>query len=195
MKRIVIFALLFSGLTVFAQTSLTSFQYSMGFGAGDLGNYINKSSFRGFAIDYRKLIQPDIGIGVDLGWNVFYEAKSYDTYSSGTTDVSGRQYRYNNQFPMLIAADYYNNPGEKITLFVGLGIGTMYSLRNTDMGTWTLEQDAWNFALRPEVGVMYELNPDLRINISTKYYHGFEAGDLPAQGYFTLNVGIVLNGN
>jgi outer membrane protein len=95
----------------------------------------------------------------------------------------------------LIHNFFYIYCGEKISLFVGLGIGTMYSLRNSDKGTWTLEQDAWHFVLRPEIGILYELNPDLRMNISTKYYHGFEAGDLPTQGYFTLNIGIVLIGN
>jgi len=27
--------------------------------------------------------------------------------------------------------------------------------------------------------------------IASKYYYGFKAGDLPAQGYFTINVGFV----
>lgn len=195
MKKILIFALLFTGVTAMAQNNLTTLQYPMGFGTGDLGDFISKTSFRGFAIDYRKLIQPTIGVGIDLGWNVFYEEKAYDTYSVGSTDVSGKQYRYNNQFPMLVAADYYKKQGEKTSFFAGLGIGTMYSLRNTDMGTWTLEQDAWHFVLEPEIGVMYEINPEASFSFSTKYYHGFETGDLPAQGYFTLNFGIVLQGN
>ncbi len=190
MKKI--FILLFSvmALTSSAQ-SITAIQYSMGFGTGDLGDFIGKPSFRGFTIDYRKLVQPNIGVGFELGWNVFYEENSFDTYTQGNLSLSGKQYRYNNQFPILFAADYYLKPGEQMNPFVGLGLGTMYSLRNTDMGQYTLEEDAWNFALRPEVGVLFEANPNMSLAITGKYYYGFEAGDLPAQSYFALAVGFV----
>lgn len=190
MKKI--FIILFSVMALSASAqSLTAIQYSMGFGTGDLGDFVSPASFRGFTIDYRKLVQPNIGVGFDIGWNVFYEDKGFDTYTQGTVSYSGKQYRYNNQFPMLVAADYYLKPGEKINPFAGLGIGTMYSLRNTDMGQYTFEQDAWNFALRPEVGVLFEVNPDMSLTLTGKYYYGFEAGDLPAQSYFALNVGFV----
>lgn len=180
---------------VSAQNNLTTLQYSMGFGTGDLGDHISKTSFRGFTIDYRKLVQPNVGVGVDLGWNVFYEEMPYATYTTnGSTDITGKQYRYQNQFPMLVAADYYLKPGEKINPFAGLGIGTMYSLRNTDMNLYTLEQDAWHFALRPEVGALIQASPDFSFSVSAKYYHGFEAGDLASQGYFTLNFGFVFDG-
>lgn len=190
MKKI--FIILFCAIAISSSAqSLTGIQYSMGFGTGDLGDYIGAASFRGFTIDYRKLVQPNIGVGFEAGWNVFYEEKSFDTYSQGNLSLSGKQYRYNNQFPMLFSADYYLKPGEDINPFAGLGIGTMYSLRNTDMGQYTLEEDAWNFALRPEVGVLFAANPDMSLSITGKYYYGFEAGDLPAQSYFALSLGFV----
>lgn len=190
MKKI--FIILFCTIA-FSSTaqSLTAIQYSMGFGTGDLGDYIGAASFRGFTIDYRKLVQPNIGVGFEVGWNVFYEERSFDTYTQGNRSLSGKQYRYNNQFPMLFAADYYLKPGEQINPFAGLGIGTMYSLRNTDMGQYTLEEDAWNFALRPEIGVLFEANPNMSLAVTGKYYYGFEAGDLPSQSYFALSVGFV----
>jgi outer membrane protein len=67
----------------------------------------------------------------------------------------------------------------------------MYSLQNTDMGIYTFEKDAWHFALRPELGLMFEPAPGMGLNIVTKYYYGVKAGDLPAQGYFTINFGFV----
>ena len=190
MKKIFVILLSVIALSASGQ-SLTAIQYSVGFGTGDLGDFVSPASFRGFTIDYRKLVQPNIGVGFDIGWNVFYEERGYDTYTQGTVSYSGKQYRYNNQFPMLVAADYYLKPGEQINPFAGLGIGTMYSLRNTDMGQYTFEQDAWNFALRPEVGVLFEANPNMSLALTAKYYYGFEAGDLPAQSYFALNVGFV----
>jgi outer membrane protein W len=92
---------------------------------------------------------------------------------------------------MLAAIDFYLKPDETINPFVGLGLGTMYSLQNTDMSAYTYEKDAWHFALRPEIGVILDVAPGMGFMVTSKYYYGFKAGDLPAQGYFTINVGFV----
>jgi opacity protein-like surface antigen len=190
MKKIFLFLFVVTVIPAFSQ-SITSLQYSMGFGTGDLGDFIGTPSFRGFTLDFRKLVQPNVGVGIDVGWNVFYNEKSNDVYTVGDLSYSGKQWRYNNQVPILAAVDYYLKPGEQINPFVGLGIGTMFSRRNTDMGQYTLQQDAWHFALRPEAGILYEVNPEFALSVTGKYYYGFEAGDLPAQGYFALNFGFV----
>jgi hypothetical protein len=71
----------------------------------------------------------------------------------------------------------------------------MYSRRNTEMNLYSFEQDAWHFVLRPEVGAILQITPGYSIGVSAKYLYGFQAGDLPAQGYFTLNVGFVIPGD
>jgi len=54
-----IFFILIAGLAipglVKAQSGYTSFQYQIGFGMGDLGDYISKTSFRGAVFDYQKV--------------------------------------------------------------------------------------------------------------------------------------------
>src|SRR5688572_2472890 len=136
MKKIFFFLFVVAATPSFSQ-NITSLQYSIGFGTGDLGDFIGAPSFRGISLDYRRLVQPNIGVGFDVGWNVFYEAKSYGVYTIDNLSYSGKQWRYNNQMPMLFAADYYLKPGEQLNPFVGLGLGTMYSRRNTDMGQYT----------------------------------------------------------
>jgi len=163
----------------------------MGFGAGNMHDFIGAASFRGFTIDYRNLVQPNIGVGVDIGWNVFYDEIPDGTYEYQNLTISGKQWRYSNEFPMLAAMDFYLKPDETINPFVGLGLGTMYSLQNTDMSAYTYEKDAWHFALRPEIGVILDVAPGMGFMVTSKYYYGFKAGDLPAQGYFTINVGFV----
>jgi hypothetical protein len=193
MKKLV-YIILFTliAFPAFSQGGLFSMQYSMGFATGDLHSYINKASFRGFTMDYRKFATESVGVGFDIGWNVFYEEKPYGTYTTGKIDYSGKQYRYSNHFPMLLGADYYINPGMELSPFVGLGLGTMYTLRNTDMNLYTLEQDAWQFALRPELGFIIEPTPGVGLLVCSKYYYGFKTNQMNAQGYFTINVGIVL---
>jgi hypothetical protein len=191
MKKIFYILFFVAAVPAFSQSSITSLQYPIGFGSGDLGSFISVPSFRGFTIDYRRMLQPNIGLGIDVGWNVFYSEKSFDTYDNGNLTFSGKQWRYSNHIPILLAVDYYLKPGEQLNAFAGLGIGTMYSLRNTDMGQFTLEEEAWHFALRPEVGLIIKATEDVSFSVTGKYYYGLESGDLASQGYFTMNFGIV----
>jgi outer membrane protein W len=173
-----------------AQSTFTV-AYSMGFASGDLADFISQASFRGATMEFRKMVQPNIGVGLTFGWNVFYEELSRESYTVGSSTLTGKQFRYSNHFPMLLGANYYLSPGEQFNPFVGLGIGTIYTRRNTDMNLYTVEQEAWNFALQPEVGFLYTLTDGAAIYLSGRYNQGFKAGDEldGAQSYFTLNVG------
>ncbi len=192
MKKItLIIAMCFGVVVMQAQNSMTSLQYSMGFGTGDMSNFIGSASFRGATFEWRKNVNPNVGVGIEAGWNVFYTSKPSDSYEYGNATLTGKQWRYQNAVPLLAAADYYFSPGEKFNPFVGLGLGTMYSRRNTDMAQYTIEQDAWHFAVRPEVGFMYQVNDGFALLAALKYYNGFGAGDLKStQSYLTLNLGL-----
>jgi outer membrane protein len=193
MKKI-FFVFLLTGIIattqVKAQESLFSVQYSMGFATGDLKDFNSSASFRGMSFEYRYMMQPAIGVGFETGYNLFYDREDYATYTQGTESLSGIQYRYTHSVPVLAAFDYYLKPDTQFNPFVGLGIGTLYSNREVDMGMFTRNTDAWQFALRPQVGVMVStLSADLIIG--AKYFNGFKANDFEGQQYFTLNVGIV----
>lgn len=174
--------------------STFSVQYSMGSGAGDTKTFISSPSFRGAALEYRRMIQPKIGVGIDASWNVFYERRAYDTYTSGTMSLSGVQYRYINAIPIYLAFDYYLKPDNRMNPFVGLGVGTMYCRKNTDMNLYTLESDAWMFAVRPEAGIRYEANPGMDFIFAVKYNYGFDTDQLSTQSYVAFNIGFVFKG-
>lgn len=174
-----------------AQESHVSVEYVVGFPTGDLGDFIGKTSFRGAVIEYQNYIKDNLSIGGEVGWSAFYERKDYDTYSQENVSVSGVQYRYSSQVPILISAEYMFGSKESLKPYVNFGLGTMYSRRDTDMGLWYSREDAWQFALKPELGIMYEINTNSALNLSAKYYTGFASGDLEAQSYFALGVGFV----
>jgi len=185
---IVFLSLVLTGL-VQAQSGYTAIQYVMSFGSGDIGEYISKPSFRGAVFEYQRSINENVSAGIELGWNVFYEKKDYDTYSFETASLSGVQYRYSNNFPMLVTVEYNLKPDNMLKPYANLGIGTMYTRRNTDMGIWTLEEKAWHFALKPEIGVLLEVSPGAAFKIAAKYYVGFKSGDLETQSYFGITGG------
>lgn len=189
MKK-VLYILLFTFVasSAIAQRSFNTWSYSMGFGTGDLKEYIEKVSFRGATYNFSKLVTDNVGVGLEIAWHAFYEEKDYDTYSYGKYDYSGKQWRYSNHVPLLFNLNYYFTPDQDFFPFVGMGIGTIYAERRTDMGQWAFTNDAWEFALKPEVGVIFDTG-GAGVSLSGKYYYGFKAGDLPAQGYFTINIG------
>lgn len=174
------------------QGSYTSVQYLMGFGVGDLGSYIAQPSFRGAVLDHHRSITDNISAGIELGWNVFYERKDYDTYSNDQVSVSGIQYRYSNNLPILATFEYNLNPENPLKPYANVGIGTMYTERDTEMGIWLLSEKAWHFAFKPELGLLYEVNENAALKIAAKYYYGSAAGDLGAQSYFALAIGLTL---
>jgi outer membrane protein W len=192
MKQIFLITL-FSVFTLGAAwaQSNTVISYSIGFPTGDLSDFIEKTSFRGMSIDYRKMVNPNVGVGVNISWNTFYEEKGKATYTLDNISLTGKQYRYSNNFPMLATGAYFFKPEETKNPFVGLGIGTMYTLRNTDMNLYTLEQDAWNFLLQPEVGIQFDIDPSTALHLSLKYNYGFQGGNelTTSQSYLALNVG------
>lgn len=195
MKKIYITILtcLFLGIGgVNAQKDYVSFNWGVSFGTGDLGEYISQTSFRGFLFEYRKAVNPNISVGFDASWNMFYERKDHATYTKETISLSGVQFRYSKSIPILVSADYFFKPNEAFRPYVNFGLGTMYTRRTLDMGIYRLQENTWQFAIKPEIGFIYEFKNNGGLKFGAKYYHGFETGDLDAQSYVSLSFGYVI---
>jgi outer membrane protein len=193
MKKI-FFVFLITGIItatqVKAQESLFSIEYSMGFATGDLKEFNEAASFRGMSFEYRYMMKPAVGIGFETGYNLFYDRLDYATYTQGTESLSGVQYRYTHAVPVLAAADYYFKPDANTNPFIGLGLGTIYVFRDVDMGMFTMEDDDWQFALRPQVGTVITMQ-GIDLMLAAKYMMGFKTDDMAANNYFTINVGLI----
>lgn len=187
-----IFLLLLTGCLVSPAVAQHSFsiQYALGFG-GTMNNYITSTSVRGATFEYKIFPQPNFSIGLDAGWNHFYERRAYDTYTSGTTSLSGIQYRYANAVPIFVTTSYYLSPGEKINPFIGLGVGTLYIDRYMDMGQFRVTDEEWHFALKPEFGALVNLSPDMDLILSYRYNSAFATNDSDHQNFMAFNIGFV----
>lgn len=170
-----------------SQKHVYSLEYSVGLG----NDFIDNVSFRGLAFEYRNMVKPNIGVGVGIGYNFFYEEKDYNTYTYGNESLSGIQFRYLHNIPMMVAGDYYFKPNTKINPFVGVGIGGNYVAKRTEMGVFLIEDEAFQFAFRPEAGAIFEVGPDAKISFTAKYIIGTDADDIDAVNYLALNIGYV----
>ena len=196
MKKILILTIMlaagvFISPLVSAQ-SFTSLQYTMGIPTGGLKDHVDKISWRGFTFEYQREVAESVTVGCNFAWSTFYERKDYDSYTNNNATLSGVQYRYDNLFPMLINAHYTIGTGTVIP-YVGLGVGTMYDLRNTDMGTWTIEEDNWHFLMTPEAGFMFDVSPGTSLKLNAKYDYAFKIKDADAFGNLNISFGVVFN--
>ena len=190
MIRKTIFLSLLVGATMSAkaQQNIYMFEYSMGFPTGDLREYIDEPSFRGFNFGYRYMLDENRALGLDMGWQTFFEKKDYATYTDGTSSVSGIQYRYTNAFTASVQIDQVFNEGSDIRPFIGIGAGTSYMRRTLDMGLYRFERDPWQFMLQPEAGVsLYTANGNA-VMLTFNYYWGFETKDLDAQSFLAVGL-------
>ena len=172
--------------------SFTSIQYTVGIPFGGLKEHTDNVSGRGFTFEFHKEVAPSLSVGVNLAYSVFYEKKPYGSYNSGNATLTGTQYRYNNLFPMLVNAHY--TFGEILIVpYVGLGIGTVYDLRNTDMGMYTIEEYNWHFLISPELGCLIDISSGTSIKLNAKYDNAFKIHDADGFGNLNLSLGFVFN--
>jgi hypothetical protein len=172
--------------------SFTSIQYTVGFPTGGLKDHVDKVSWRGATIEYQKEVAPSVSIGVNFAWSTFYERKDYASYTNNNATLTGVQYRYDNLFPMLVNGQYKIGTGTVVP-YVGLGIGTMYNLRNTDMGTWTVEENNWHFLMSPEGGLLFDISPGTSLKLNAKYDYAFKIKEADAFGNLNISFGFVFN--
>jgi len=198
-KNIILIIMLAAGVLVspcVSAQSNTSLLYSVGVPTGALKDHTGSMSWRGVTFEWQKFINPDVSVGVNFAYSLFYDYMGYGSYTRDNATVTGHQYRYNNLFPMAVNGQYHFNAGSTspIKPFVGLGIGTIYDLRNTDMGMWTVEEQNWHFLMSPEVGLVYDLNMATGIKFSLRYDNAFKTSDADAFGNLNINIGFVFHG-
>ena len=116
-------------------------------------------------------------------------------YTDGTQSLAGTQYRYTNAVPMYVGAKYYKaTKNANMTPYFGLGIGTIYVDRSTDMGLYRIQTTTWQFALRPELGFKWDTNKGTGILLGAKYHAGFGNNELDGQSFISVNLGFVFSG-
>lgn len=191
MKQTILLALIvFCGIRTFSQSTFIM-TYPISLPMGDLHNYSTKTSYRGFNMEFLHHAKPGVVVGVETGWNVFYERVDKQDYKQGTATISGVQYRYTNSVPILAETKFYPISDKKpVSGYVGAGVGTLYVSRSTDFGLYRINKDAWQFCLRPEAGMLINIEPGLKGILGVKYNVALNSNDLDGQSYLSFNIGL-----
>ena len=171
--------------------SIFVISYPIAFPAGNLSDYISNTSFRGINLEFGREVKPNVIVEMETGWNVFYQEAPNQVYTEGTASISGKQFRYTNSVPILAGAKWILKSKNNLIPYAGLGLGTMYSDRSTDFGLYRISKDAWQFCLRPELGITFKSRGGPAAMLGVKYYASFNSSELDGQSFFTVNIGVV----
>ena len=163
--------------------------------AGDLSDkFIGNDSWLGVSVEGRRFINPNVTVGVSLGYTAFYESTTEPIFFPGGT-VSGEQYRSMNVFPLLVTGHLYSKAGGRIQTYIGLGLGVYYMKQLMDVGSGTVTTNNWIMGFAPELGFILNKGSEKEIAIFGKYNYPANAGKYiggESGSYQYLSVGLSL---
>jgi outer membrane protein W len=189
MRIVTIFVLMFVlSASVFSQAGLVNFNYQISYPTGETSNYIDKVSFRGVGLEWRKGIDKNIQAGISLNWNVFNQVVN-ETAEIEDGHVTGTQNRTINSFPLLATGHYYFGKRKETRPYFGLGLGAYLIKERLGIGVYTIEESNWHFGVAPEVGVQIPMGYDAMLMIFARYNHAFEANG-SEHSYLGLHIAI-----
>ena len=183
------------GLVTMANAQVKTSNFRIGLAvaipAGSLSDYISQTTVRGASLEYNWNVRENLEIGIESGWNLFYERVDDKVYQHETASISGVQYRYTNAVPIIAGVKMMAKTKKNITPYGGVGAGTVYINRNTDFGMYRITNNTWQFSVRPEIGLRYDYKEGMGVYLGAKYYANSANDDLDGQSYFAINLGLV----
>lgn len=203
MKKLFIIAICLFGLSPFLKAQILNLNYQISLPMNQVKDFTDKTSFRGFDIEYHHFLGEHFSIGAAIGWNVYYQNKdntSGNFMFKGNDNVytiTGNQYRYINTVPMLAIGRYYFTDNTTVVRpYVGLGIGTSWTEKRLEVGQFSSTISRWQFAMAPEVGMYIPVTDQVAFNVGARYNYATKAahGKVPEIQSLTFNLGIILMG-
>lgn len=203
MKKLFIIAICLFGLSPLLKAQMLNLNYQISLPFGDVKDFTDKASFRGFDLEYHQFMGERFSIGAAIGWNVYYQDKKGATgnfrfnNNDNVYTITGNQYRYINTVPMLAIARYYfTDNNSMIRPYAGLGVGTSWTEKRLEVGQFASTISRWQFAMAPEVGMYIPVNDQFAFNAGVRYNYATKAshGRVPEISSLTFNLGIILMG-
>ncbi len=189
MKKLAIIATIcISALGLSGQDVKWKLTYDVSFPLSGTKEFTNNVSWRGIAMDFDRLINDNVAVGLGVSWNVFLEKEPDSYYERDDALIHGTQVRYINSIPMLARFSWYQ-PVSSFEAYFTAGVGTVWHQRRRHIGMWAFEGNYWQFALSPEAGVIFPVGRWSYLTAKLKYMQGFKTSEGPALSYLGIGVG------
>jgi outer membrane protein W len=169
---------------------MTSIMYSVGFPIGESADYIDQTSFRGFAITGDYFLDDEWSLGFSTGVQTFYQEMGRQTYDVGTLSLTGEEFRYLNMIPAIMTGKYHFDRYGIITPSLGLGAGFHWVGQRTEFAGFQFNDDSFRFGLLGTAGIGLEVSPSTDLLFNTTYHHSFESSDIQTHSFLALQLGL-----
>lgn len=194
MKRIYILSLI-AGFFIFSNTAISqeadatgfirtyaqpggmlTFDWVIGVPVGDMNDqFISKTSTRGFAMEYRYMLNGPVSVGGGFSWQGFYEKFDRNTYELDGGAITSTRFNYLYTFPLFVNFHYYPLKNNYIYPFIGLNAAMVSIDKQDQIGQYYVQDKSWQFALQPEIGALIQMSPGSGFGfvVKAKYNHMF----------------------
>ena len=190
-KNIVILTILFSALTMSAQDVIWKFTYDIGIPLSQTKEFTDQVSWRGLALDFDRLVGDHFAVGMGFSWSTFLEKEPDSYYETDNVLMHGTQVRYINTIPLLARFSWIQHfISTDMTVFGTMGVGTLWQETRREVGSIAFVGDYWQFALAPEVGMIFPVGFSSYLTAKVRYMHGFENSSNGAPPLQYLGIGL-----
>ena len=172
-----------------AQDWFWGITYEVSAGTGETKDFVSGLNFRNIAVDGRKQIGRNTSAGMHFGWNIITSQDDQVVQFNNATITGCAQIRYINAWPIYANAHYYFGRRNSVRPYIGANLGTIYEETRLDISTISVSDNAWHFAVAPEIGLIFPVDWHLKAHLSARYNYGFRASNRTVQ-YFTIGLGL-----
>ncbi len=187
-KYIIALSVLFLALTINAQEVIWKMTYDMGIPFSSTKEFTNQVSWRGLSLDFDRFIDDNLAVGMGFSWSTFVEKESDSDYQRENILLHGTQVRYINNIPLTARISWYQ-PIDMMELFGSIGVGTAWQETRREIGTWAFVGNYWQFALVPEVGLIFPVGQSY-LTAKVRYVQAFKTSEAPDLSYMSVGVGV-----
>ena len=175
-----------------AQGNEFIFTWQVGIPSKPLTELITKTSFQGWAFEYRKGFSRTITAGASVGLHVFHEEHDRSTWSQDNISITAHNWRFAHVVPLTV--NFHYNPLRNLQtpwqVFAGAGLGASYVNEEIWAGMYTFREERWGFHAYPELGVRYVMSDQTAWLLALQYMTvvNGHTGDLNLH-YWNLRLG------
>ena len=143
-----------------AQGNELMFNWQIGIPGPELNQLIDKTSFQGWAFEYRYAFNNRFTVGGNFNWTIFHQEIDKSTWNFDNVDITSRNWRYTHVVPLSVTFHFnpLSNHGAKTQLFMGGGLGGNYLNQEVWAGMYTFRHENWGFHAYPELGFRHVMS-------------------------------------
>jgi opacity protein-like surface antigen len=161
---------------------------------GGLKDMVDKTSLRGADITILYGVNDKLGVGLDLGFQDFYQKFPRAVYKlSDGSDISAVITNSIQTIPFLATAKYNFTPGNTIQLYATAGAGGAVVINRQFIGESPNDDNKISFAAKPGIGVYipFRKQGEVGLNLGASYnYIAYKQEGVSNLSYIGFTVGI-----